>query len=208
MIRLLIADDHAIVRGGLKQLFAMAQDIQVIGEARSGAEVLECLHREPFDLLLLDLNMPGIHGADLIARIKLHQPQLRILVFSMHNEPEIAARMLKAGVGGYITKDCDPEDLLAAVRKVAGYGNYIDPVIASQMAFAGVDRRSEHGRLTEREMTVLRLLARGLSVKEIGEQLAISGKTVSTHKSRLMEKLATRSMADLMRYALVHELTE
>jgi DNA-binding NarL/FixJ family response regulator len=205
MIRLLIADDHAIVRRGLKQLFSLAQDIEMVGEATSGAEVLERLRQGPIDLLLMDLNMPGINGADLVGRIKAHQPGLPILVFSMHNEPEIAARMLKAGVGGYITKDCDPEILLAAVRKVAARGNYIDPIIASQMVFSDTDRRSIN-RLTERELTVLRLLTQGVSVKEIGDQLAISGKTVSTHKSRLMEKLAVSSMADLMRYALTHDL--
>lgn len=205
MIRLLIADDHAIVRSGLKQLFSLTQDIEVVSEATSGAEVLERLRQGPIDLLLMDLNMPGINGADLVGRIKAHQPGLPILVFSMHNEPEIAARMLKAGVGGYITKDCDPEILLVAVRKVAARGNYIDPIIASQMVFSDTDRRSEN-RLTERELTVLRLLTQGVSVKEIGDQLAISGKTVSTHKSRLMEKLAVSSMADLMRYALTHDL--
>jgi DNA-binding NarL/FixJ family response regulator len=205
MIRLLIADDHAIVRGGLKQLFSLAQDIQVVAEATHGAEVLERLRHDSIDLLLLDLNMPGVNGVDLIARVKAHRPDLAILVFSMHNEPEIASRMLKAGVGGYITKDCDPEVLLAAIRKVAARGNYIDPIIASQMVFFDMERRSSN-RLTERELTVLRLLAQGLSVKEIGDQLAISGKTVSTHKSRLMEKLAVSSMADLMRYALTQDL--
>ena len=206
MIRLLIADDHAIVRGGLKQLFSLVQDMQVVAEAANGADVLERLRQDSIDLLLLDLNMPGVNGVDLIARVKAHRPDLAILVFSMHNEPEIAARMLKAGVGGYITKDCDPEVLLAAVRKVAARGNYIDPAIASQMVFSDMDRRSSN-RLTERELTVLRMLTQGLSGKEIGHELAISGKTVSTHKSRLMEKLAVSSMADLMRYALTHELS-
>ena len=207
MIRILIADDHAVVRGGLKQLFTLTPDIRVSGEATSGAEVLDRLRQDSVDLLLLDLNMPGISGADLITRARAHRPGLPILVFSMHNEPEIAARMLKAGAGGYITKDCNPDVLLAAVRKVAAHGNYIDPDIASQMAFIDTDRRSAHNRLSERELLVLRLLTRGLCVKEIGNQLAISGKTVSTHKARLMEKLGTTSMADLMRYAIEHNLT-
>lgn len=206
MLRLLIADDHAIVRGGMTQLFALTPDIQVVAEATNGAEVLERLRQVPVDLLLLDLNMPGISGADLIARVKAHHNNLPVLVFSMYNEPLVAARMLKAGASGYITKDCEPDVLLAAVRKVAARGNYIDPGIASQMAFAGSDRRSPHSRLSDRELTVLRLLTQGLGVKEIGDQLAISGKTVSTHKARLMEKLGTPSMAELMRYAMAHQL--
>lgn len=206
MLRLLIADDHAIVRGGMMQLFALTPDIQVVAEATNGAEVLERLRQGPVDLLLLDLNMPGISGADLIARTRAHHKDLPVLVFSMHNEPLVATRMLKAGANGYITKDSEPDVLLAAVRKVAAHGNYIDPGIASQMAFAGSDRRSPHNRLSERELTVLRLLSQGLGVKEIGDQLAISGKTVSTHKARLMEKLNVANMADLMRYVMAHDL--
>lgn len=206
MIRLLIADDHAIVRHGMTQLFSLTTDIQVVAEATNGAEVLERLRHGPVDLLLLDLNMPGISGAELIVRVKVHHNDLPVLVFSMHNESLVASRMLKAGANGYITKDCEPDVLLAAVRKVAAHGNYIDPGIASQMAFAGSDRRSPHNRLSERELTVLRLLTQGLGVKEIGDQLAISGKTASTHKARLMEKLGTPSMAELMRYAMAHQL--
>jgi DNA-binding NarL/FixJ family response regulator len=207
MIRLLIADDHALVRGGLKQIFALVSDIEVAGEAASGAEVLERLRQHPCDLLLLDLNMPGISGADLIARVRAHHGDLPILVLSMHNEPQVAARMLKAGAHGYITKDCEPEVLLAAIRTVATHRNYIDPALASQMVFSTYERRSADNRLSEREMTVLGLLTKGLSVKEIGEQLAISGKTVSTHKARMMEKLNLASMADLMRYAIEHNLS-
>lgn len=206
MINLLIADDHAIVRSGLAQIFALSHDVVVAGEAADGTETMELLRLKHFDLLLLDLNMPGISGPDLIARIKAHQPNLPILVLSMHDEPQVAARALKAGANGYLSKDCEPDVLLAAIRKVAGRGNYIDPAIASQMAFATTERRSAHSRLSERELSVLRLLTKGLGVKEIGDQLAISGKTVSTHKARLMEKLNTSNMAELMRYAIAHEL--
>lgn len=207
MTRLLIADDHAIVRWGLRRIFELAPEVQVIGEAANGAEVLERLQQDGVDLLLLDLNMPGLNGADLIVRIKTRWPGLAILVFSMHNEPEIATRMLKAGASGYIAKDCGPESLLVAVRTVAAKGNYIDPAIASKMVFMTADRRSAHMGLTERELTVLRLLSRGMCVKEIGELLAISGKTVSTHKARLMDKLGITSMAELMRYSIENELT-
>jgi DNA-binding NarL/FixJ family response regulator len=208
MIRLLIADDHALVRGGLKQIFALVKDFEVVGEAASGDEVLERLRQFPCELLLMDLNMPGISGADLIAQVKAHQGDLPVLVLSMHNEPQVAARMLKAGAGGYITKDCEPEVLLAAIRTVAAHGNYIDPVIAAKMAFdsPAAQPRPLHVSLSERELKIFQLLTSGVSITAIGEQLFISSKTVSTHKARLMEKLKVDNMAGLMRYAMQHEL--
>ena len=208
MIRLLIADDHAILRAGLRQLFALTLDMQVVAEAASGAEVLACLRQSQIDLLLLDLNMPGISGADLIARVKAHQSDLPILVFSMHNEPLVATRVLKAGASGYITKDCEPDILLAAVRKVAAHGNYLDPGIAEKMAFDATTtaERPLHTLLSDRELEVFRLLTSGQSVNAIATQLAISNKTVSTHKTRLMEKLNLSGMAELMRCAMQHDL--
>lgn len=208
MIRLVIADDHAIVRGGLKQLLALAPGIEVVGEAVNGAEVLERLRQEPFDLLLLDLNMPGISGADLIGRIKAHKAELPILVLTMHNEPQMAARMLKAGAAGYITKDCEPDILLAAIRKVAAHGKYIAPELAEKMVFdlTSTAQQPPHSLLSVREAEVFRLLTTGKGVNEIAIELAISNKTVSTHKLRLMEKMKLSSMADLMRYAMQHAI--
>lgn len=208
MIRLLIADDHAIVRSGLRQIFALSPDLTVAGEATNGAEVLELVRQDSFDLLLLDLNMEGISGADLITRIKTHRANLPILVLSMHNESQVVARMLKAGASGYITKDCEPEILMTAIRKVAGRGKYIAPALAAQMAFDAnsSDQGPPHGLLSDRELEVLRLLISGKSVNEIATQLVISNKTVSTHKARLMEKMQLSSMADLMRYAMEHDL--
>lgn len=208
MIRLLIADDHALVRGGLKQIFARVSDIAVVGEAANGAEVLERLSLNTCDLLLLDLNMPGISGADLIAQIRAQQGDLPVLVLSMHNEPQVATRMLKAGASGYITKDCEPEVLMAAIRTVAAGGNYIDPVIAAKMVFdnPAAQPRPLHVLLSERELEIFQLLTTGHGLTAIGTQLFISSKTVSTHKARLMEKLQVDNMADLMRYAMQHEL--
>lgn len=208
MIRLVIADDHAIVRGGLKQIFALVPDLEVVGEAVNGSEVLEHLRHEPFDLLLLDLNMPGISGADLIRRVKAHRADLPILVLTMHNEPQVATRMLKAGAAGYITKDCEPDILLAAIRKVAAKGKYIAPDLAENMVFdlTSTAQRPPHSLLSDRELEVFRLLTTGQGVNEIATQLAISNKTVSTHKVRLMEKMKFSSMADLMRYAMQHAL--
>lgn len=211
MIKLLMADDHAMVRAGLRQLFSLTPDIQVVGEATCGADVLTCLRHDQVDLLLLDINMPGISGVDLIARVKAHWPDLPILVFSMHNETQVAVRMLKAGVGGYITKDCEPETLLTAVRKVAAHGNYLDLHLAQKIAFdttTSSSARAPHTQLSQREFDVFRLLTQGLSVSEIAAQLVISGKTVSTHKARLLEKLNLSNMADLMRYAMQHQLLD
>lgn len=208
MIRLVIADDHAIVRGGLKQIFALVPDFDVVGEAVNGSEVLDCLRLQPFDLLLLDLNMPGISGADLIARVMAHRRDLPVLVLSMHNEPQVAARMLRAGAAGYITKDCEPDILLAAIRKVAAKGRYIAPELAEKMVFdvTSTTQRPLHSLLSNREFEVFGLLISGKSVNEIATQLAISNKTVSTHKVRLMEKMQLSNMTDLLRYAIEHKI--
>lgn len=204
MIRLMIADDHAIMREGLKQLFALAGDLQVAGEAENGAMLLERLRQGDVDLLLLDMSMPGISGEDLLARIHTHYPHLPILVLSMHNEVQIAQRALRAGASGYLTKDRDPETLLTAIRRVAAGGRYIDAGLAEQIAFAatGLGPGKQHDSLTDRELQIMRLLARGLNVTRIAAELYISSKTVSTHKARLMDKMGFASGADIVRYAL------
>jgi DNA-binding NarL/FixJ family response regulator len=208
MIRLLVADDHAIVRTGLKQIFALVPDLEVVGEAENGGQVLERLRQGGVDLLMLDINMPGISGVDLILRLRAQHPDLPILVLSMHDEPSLVARVLKAGASGYVTKGGDLELLLPAIRKVAEGRNYISPDLAERMVFCRSSAAGEapHLLLTEREAKVFRLLSEGSSVAEIATQLAISGKTVSTYKTRMMEKMNFSSMADLMRYAMQHEL--
>lgn len=209
MIRLLIADDHAIVREGLKKILALTRDIDVTAEAVNSAEIIRCLHgAADVDLLLLDLVMPGISGADLIERIRAYRADLPILVFSMHNEPQIAFRAIKAGAAGFISKDSDPEILLEAIRKVAGGGKYIDPALAEQLAFdaAFPEQRAPHALLSDREFEVFRMLVAGKRVNEIADQLAISNKTVSTHKQHLMEKMKVGSTAELVRYAVQYDL--
>jgi DNA-binding NarL/FixJ family response regulator len=208
VIRLLIADDHTIVREGLKQLFALAPDIQVVGEATCGDEVLERLHDNAVNLLLLDMNMPGLNGVDLIVKIKSHVAAPPILVLSMYNEPQIAARALNVGAKGYITKDSDPEKLLAAIKKVAAGGRYVDSALAEQIVFNTMDQeQSPHTQLSERELEVFRLLASGLSVNEIAERLSLSNKTISTHKLHLMEKMGFSNIADIVRYAIRHNFS-
>ncbi len=196
------------MRSGLKRIFALESDIMVVGEAVNGAEVLAWLQHDNFNLLLLDMNMPGISGADLITRIRFHRPDLSILVLSMHNVPQIAAMALRAGANGYITKDCEPDMLLSAMRKVTTGGSYIAPDLAQRMVFDVTSSapRPPHTQLTERELEIFLMLSRGMAVNEIATQLALSSKTVSTHKARLMEKMNLGNLADLMRYAIKHEL--
>jgi DNA-binding NarL/FixJ family response regulator len=208
MIRIIIADDHAIVRGGLRQIFALVPDFSVVAEAANAREVLAQLQVAAFDLLLLDLNMPGTTGTALLARVRALHPDLPVLVLSMHNEPQLVARAIKAGANGYITKDCEPAILLAAIRKVAARGKYISPELAQNMAFAALPVASgaPHSLLSEREQEVFRRLIAGRAVHEIALDLGISSKTVSTHKVRLLEKMNLGSLVELLRYAMEHEL--
>ncbi len=204
MIRLLIADDHTIMREGLKQLFMLVADVRVVAEAESGTQLIELLRQVEIDLLLLDMNMPGISGEILIARLHVQYPKLPILVLSMHNEIHIAQRALRAGALGYLTKDRDPETLLVAMRRVVSGQRYLDPALAEQIALqsSGLKQQTYVESLSDREFQILRLLAHGMSVNQIAEQLVISNKTVSTHKTRLMEKMGFSSTADIVRFAM------
>ena len=216
MIELLIADDHAIVRKGLMQIFLLMPELTVVAEARDGQEVLTKLQHTKVDLLLLDVCMPGFGGAELIVQVRQAHPDLPILVLSMYDKPHIATQMLAVGANGYITKDCEPDILLTAIRKVAAHGNYIDPVLAEKIAFNNSSASAasannlttppRHSLLSPRELEVLRWLIQGQPIKQIGEQLNISNKTVSTHKLRLMQKLDVTNMPELMRYAIEHRI--
>ncbi|MDX5626666.1 MULTISPECIES: response regulator transcription factor [unclassified Brenneria] len=203
-IRLMIADDHVIMREGLKQIFALDDTLNVVAEAGNGAQVLTKLRSSSLDLLLLDMSMPGICGEDLILRIVAQYPLLPILVLSMYSEAQIAQRALKSGARGYITKDKDPETLLSAIRRVAQGGRYIDHTIAEQLVFFDCEERgrAQHEVLTQREHQVMVMFAQGMGINAIAKTLAISNKTVSTHKSRLMEKMQFNTNADIVKYVL------
>ncbi|MFC3395508.1 response regulator transcription factor [Brenneria rubrifaciens] len=207
-IRLMIADDHVIMREGLKQIFALDETLNVVAEAGNGAQVLSQLRNHTIDVLLLDMSMPGISGEALILRIAAQYSQLPILVLSMYSEIQIAQHALKSGARGYITKDKDPETLLFAIRRVAGGGRYIDHTIAEQVVFSngGEMGRTEHEILTPREHQIMIMFAQGMGINTIANELAISNKTVSTHKSRLMEKMKFSTNADIVKYAISHSL--
>lgn len=206
MIRVLLADDHAILRGGLKEILAVVPEVRLVGEAANGAEVLDALRNDVPDLLMMDMSMPGISGIDLIMRILGHYPALPILVLSMINEIQVVQRALKAGAKGYITKDRSPEELVAALRKVAAGGKYIEHGLAERMLFSQAESERPHDILTSREMEIFELLVRGKGVNEIAEGLCISNKTVSTHKVHVLEKLHMKNTADLVRYAVQQKL--
>lgn len=204
MIRILIADDHDIVRQGIRQVLSMAGDIEVAGEADSGWAVLSALREAPYDLLLTDLNMPGPNGTDLLKRVKDEHPGLAVVVLSMHAERQIAAGALKAGASGYLTKGIPASSILAAVRKVARGGRYLDPELVDKLIFTGgaEDGGLPHERLTEREYQIFQRIVQGNSLNDIADQLHLSAKTVSSHKKRLLQKLGMTSTVDLVRYAI------
>jgi len=206
MISLLMAEDHLLVRNGLKHIFECFDGVSVDGEAGTGDEVLETLKKQKFDIVLLDVNMPGPHGVDLIAKIMELPAHPPILMLSMYNDMQVVKQMLKAGATGYLTKDAAPEDLMDAVRKVAGGGRYLAPELAEKIAFEASSGTTvvPHELLTGRELIILRMLARGVKIKEIAEELGISNKTVSAHKARIMQKMHIPSDAKLMQYVATH----
>jgi len=203
MIQVLIADDHKIVRDGLRRILASTTDVQVAAEAASGDEALALVKKQDFDVAMLDMSMPGLSGLDLIKRLKIEKPKLRILVLSMHGEQQYAARVLKAGAAGYLSKDSAAELLLSAIRKIAGGGMHIPEAAAAGLVAAD---RPAHESLSDREFEVLRLLVEGLGPTDIAGRLHLSVKTVSTHKTRILEKLNLGSTAELVRYALEQKL--
>ena len=202
VIRVLIADDHTLVREGLRQLLGATADIRVEGEAVNGDEALALVKANDYDLAVLDMSMPGLSGIELIRRLRLEKPRLRLLVLSMHGEAQYAARALKAGAVGYLTKDSASAQLVGAIRKVAAGGVHISDAAAAQLIAAPQADALPHTRLSNREFEVFRLLVTGRGPTEIAGQLRLSVKTVSTHKTRIFEKMGMDSTADLVRYAV------
>jgi len=208
MTRILIADDHRLVRDGLRQILAATPELIVAAEAIDGDQTLAKVRAEDFDLVLLDMSMPGLSGIDLIKRLRLEKPRLRILVLSMHGEQQYAVRAYKAGAAGYLTKDSAPAELVAAIRKIAAGGVYISAAGAEQLAVGAMQEGDgpPHTVLSDREFEIFRLLVAGNSLTAIGESLHLSVKTVSTHKTNILQKMNLRGTAELVRYALEHKL--
>jgi two-component system invasion response regulator UvrY len=207
MIRVLIVDDHDIVREGVKQIVAETTDIAVGGEARTGAEALEAVRRGGWDVVVLDLNLPDRSGVEVLAQIRSMAPQLPVLILSMHNQVSYAARVLKAGASGYVSKDSAREHLVQAVRKLARGERFLTPAVAESLAF-GVSAEGEnrHTRLSDREFEVLCLIAAGKPPREIAADLNLSVKTVATHRARLLAKMGLKNNAQLVQYAIENDL--
>ncbi|KAG1453000.1 hypothetical protein G6F57_015824 [Rhizopus arrhizus] len=208
MINVMLADDHTLLREGLRRLLEHAGDISVQGEAQNGAEALKLLAQRHWDLLVLDMSMPGRDGVDLIRHIKHAHPDVPILVLTMHGEQQYAIQAIKAGAAGFLTKDSAAEELVQAVRKVAGGGRYLSPSLAESIAFDRQDKTDAlpHLLLSDRELSVFRHLASGLDNSDIAQRLFLSVKTVSTYKSRILVKMNLRNQTDLVRYAIRHRL--
>jgi DNA-binding NarL/FixJ family response regulator len=210
MVRVLIADDHALVRQGLRHVLATAPELSLVAEAKNAWEVIERVRQGGIDVLLLDMSMPGPSGVELIRRLRSEAPRLPVLVLSMHADVQIASRAIKAGASGYLTKDSEPELLLDAIRQVARGGNFIDPSLATRLVFDSGQPAGDapHTGLSNREYQVFLALAHGRGLVDIAEELRLSPKTVSTHKFRLMQKLGVDSVSELVRYAMRHGLVE
>lgn len=203
MIRVVIADDHAVVRNGLRHILEREDDVEVVGEAAKGSEVPQVLRETTPDVILLDLSMPGRSGLELVRHVRTEYPASRVLVLTMHAEEQYVVRAFRAGAAGYLTKDSASNDLIAALRKVATGGTYVSPEMAEKLAL-GVQEQSEapHAALSDRELEVYRRIVNGESLTEIAEALCVSAKTISTYKMRLLDKLQLRSDAALVRYAI------
>lgn len=209
-IHVLIADDHAIVRQGLKQILSETDDLLVTGEADDGAEALQLARQQPWDVFLLDVSMPNRNGIDTLKQLKKEFPRLPVLILSMHPEKQYAMRALKAGAAGYLTKQSAPEQLITAIRQVAGGRKYVSPAVAQQLVEALTDNTDKlpHERITDREYQVLVMIAAGNPLTQIAESLNLGVATVSTYRARLLEKMGLRSTAELIRYGLENGLVE
>jgi DNA-binding NarL/FixJ family response regulator len=209
-MRILIADDHAVVRQGLKQILAAEFRNAAFGEANNGQQAMELTWREPWDVVVLDITMPGQSGLDVLKAIKKARPKLPVLMLSMHPEDQFAVRMLKIGAAGYMTKESAPSELVGAVRKVVSGGRYVSPALAEKMAsFLAVDVQAmPHERLSDREFLVLRMIASGKAVSVIARELSLSVKTISTYRTRILEKTGMLNSAELTHYAIQNRLVD
>ena len=210
MIRVLIADDHGIVRQGLRRIVSECPGMTVAGEAASGEEALALARERAFDLAILDISMPGRGGLDIIRDLRAARPSLKVMILSMHSEEQYAVRCLRDGASAYLTKGSPPEEIVQAIRTVAAGRRYITPSIAERLA-SRIDLEGDrplHDRLSDREMQVLMRLGSGRTVSDIAADMSLSVKTVSTYRARLLEKMGMQSTAQLIRYAVQNGLVE
>jgi len=210
MIRILIADDHTLFREGLKHIMVEYTDLVVADEAGNGQEVIEKIRNNDYDMVLLDITMPGMTGLEALKQLKNDKPKLPVLVLSMHPEEQYAVRVIRAGASGYLRKESAPDELITAIRQISQGRKYITPSLAEKLAFE-VEADSEkapHDILSDREYQVLRMIAEGKTVKYIAKEMSLSAKTVSTYRARIMEKMKMKTNAELMHYVMKHRLVD
>ncbi len=210
MLKILVADDHPIVRQGIKQIIADTTDMVVAGEATNGQEVLNAVKENPYDVILLDIAMPSPNSIDILKQLKKDKPQIAVLILSIHPEEQYAVRTLKAGASGYLTKESAPDELVEAIRKVSKGGKYITSSLAESLATILIkeDQGLPHTILSDREYQVLLMISSGKTNKEIANELSLSVKTISTYRYRILEKMNMRTNAELIHYAIKHELVD
>jgi two-component system invasion response regulator UvrY len=208
VIKLMVADDHAIVRKGIEQIIAETDDIVVSAEARNGQEVLERSGKNDFDIVLLDISMPGRDGLEVLKELKRQRPKLAVLMLSMYPEEQYAVRALRSGASGYLTKESAPDELIAAIRKVSAGGKYISSSLAEKLALklGNYSDSPVHEQLSDREYQIMTMLAAGKTLTEIADELALSVKTISTYRARLLQKMNMKSNAEITRYAIENKL--
>lgn len=210
MIKILIADDHAIVREGLKQILSESPDLVVVAEASTGQEVLDKVAKNDLDLVVLDISMPGRGGMDILKEIKSLKPKLPVLILSMYPEEQYAVRVLKSGASGYLTKESAPIELVKAIRQISQGKKYISPSLAEKLAvdLEVSSDKPPHETLSDREYQVMCMIASGKTLKEIADGLSLSIKTISTYRSRILEKMNMRTNAELTHYAVKNRLVD
>jgi len=208
MIKILIADDHAIIRRGLKQIVSEQSDMIVAGEAGDAQQVLDLVRKLEWDVVVLDINMPGRSGLDALKELKRERPKLPVLVLSVHPEDQYGVRVLKAGAAGYLTKESAPEELVRAIRRVYRGGKYISSLLAETLVIelVGEQDRPRHESLSDREYQVMTMIASGKTVGEIGSELSLSVKTISTYRARVLQKMSMKTNAELTHYVFQNNL--
>jgi len=208
MLKLLIVDDHAIVRKGLIQIISETGGMLVVGEAARASEVYEILAKKPVDILLLDINLPGVNGLEILKQVKNDYPEIAVLILTMFPEEQFAFRAIKGGASGYLTKESAPEELIKALHKISSGGKYISASLAEKLAFyiGTKDTDLPHQALSDREFQVMKMLAASKTVSEIAQELHLSVKTISTYRARILQKMRMNKNADLTQYAITNKL--
>ena len=210
MIKVLVVDDHPIVRQGLKQILSEEPDMAVLGEAQNSQEVLELVHNQDWDIVVLDITMPGRGGLDVLKELRHERPKLPVLMLSVHPEDQYAVRTLKAGAAGYMTKESAPEELVRAIRKILHGGKYVSSTLAEKLAFhlEAETEKPPHDSLSDREYQVMLMIASGKRTGAIAEEMSLSVKTVSTYRARILEKMGMNGNADLTYYVFKNRLLD